>query len=109
MRRIEQLAQGGVEFVLDCDVGTDIGFDEIYRKHNAIVIATGVYKSRELDGPGAGAQGIVRAIDYLTASNHKSFGDEVPEFESGELNAEPDFSSRSTEIYARIAASVSSM
>lgn len=88
MRRIEQLAQGGVEFVLDCDVGTDIGFDEIYRKHNAIVIATGVYKSRELDGPGAGAQGIVRAIDYLTASNRVGFGDRVPDYESGELNAE---------------------
>ena len=87
MRRIEQLAQGGVEFVLDCDVGTDIGFDEIYRKHNAIVIATGVYKSRELDGPGAGAQGIVRAIDYLTASNRVGFGDRVPDYESGELNA----------------------
>ena len=88
MRRIEQLAQGGVEFVLDCDVGTDIGFDEIYRKHNAIVIATGVYKSRDLDGPGAGAQGIVRAIDYLTASNRVGFGDRVPDYESGELNAE---------------------
>jgi glutamate synthase (NADPH/NADH) small chain len=30
----------------------------------------------------------VRAIDYLTASNRKSFGDDVPEFDSGELNAE---------------------
>jgi len=52
-----------------------------------VLIATGVYKSRELDGPGSGAEGIVRAIDYLTASNRKSFGDDVPEFESGELNA----------------------
>jgi len=39
-------------------------------------------------GPGSGADGIVRAIDYLTASNRKSFGDEVPEYDSGELNAE---------------------
>jgi glutamate synthase (NADPH/NADH) small chain len=30
----------------------------------------------------------VRAIDFLTASNRKSFGDAVPEFDSGELNAE---------------------
>jgi len=88
MRRIEQLARGGVEFVLDCDVGTDIAFDEIYSKHNAVMIATGVYKSRELDGPGAQAQGIVRAIDYLTASNRVGFGDRVPDYESGELNAE---------------------
>ena len=53
-----------------------------------MLIATGVYKSRDLPGPGSGASGIVRAIDYLTASNRKSFGDDVPEFESGELNAE---------------------
>ena len=47
-----------------------------------------MYKSRDLNGPGSGADGIVRAIDYLTASNRKSFGDDVAEFESGELNAE---------------------
>ena len=88
MRRIEQLEQGGVEFVLNCDVGNDISFAEIRKKHNAVVIATGVYKSRDLGGPGAGAQGIVRAIDYLTASNRLGFGDSVAEFESGELNAE---------------------
>ncbi|MEO1024536.1 MAG: NAD(P)-dependent oxidoreductase [Pseudomonadota bacterium] len=88
MRRVELLEQGGVNFVLNCDVGVDITFDEIRAKHDAVLIATGVYKSRELQAPGSSAAGIVRAIDYLTASNRKSFGDEVPEFESGELNAE---------------------
>ena len=88
MRRNEQLEKGGVEFVMNCDVGKDMSFEEIRGKHDAVLIATGVYKSRDLPGPGSGAKGIVRAIDYLTASNRKSFGDEVPEFESGELNAE---------------------
>ncbi|WP_422031698.1 NAD(P)-dependent oxidoreductase [Roseovarius sp.] len=88
MRRNEQLEKGGVEFVMNCDVGKDISFEEIREKHDAVLIATGVYKSRDLQGPGSGAGGIVRAIDYLTASNRKSFGDDVPEFESGELNAE---------------------
>ena len=64
-----QLEQGGVEFVLNCDVGKDITFEEIRSKHNAVMIATGVYKSRNLTGPGVGADGIVRAIDFLTASN----------------------------------------
>jgi glutamate synthase (NADPH) small chain len=77
-----------VLFELNCEVGTDIGFDEIRRDHDAVLIATGVYKSRELGGPGAGLPGIVRAIDYLTASNRRGFGDPVPEFDSGELNAE---------------------
>ena len=87
-KRNKQLADGGVEFVLNCNVGEDISFDEIRAKHNAVLIATGVYKSRDLQGPGSGAAGIVRAIDYLTTSNRKSFGDAVPEFDSGELNAE---------------------
>ncbi|QFT64645.1 glutamate synthase (NADPH/NADH) small chain [Roseivivax halotolerans] len=88
MRRNEQLEAGGVTFVMNCNVGETIGFDEIREKHDAVIIATGVYKSRDLKGPGAGADGIVRAIDFLTASNRAvNFGDHVPEFESGELNA----------------------
>jgi len=87
MRRNDQLEQGGVQFVLDCNVGEDISFDAIRGRHDAVLIATGVYKSRDLAGPGSGAEGIIRAIDYLTASNRKSFGDEVPEFDNGELNA----------------------
>ena len=87
MRRIEQLEQGGVEFVLNCNVGTDITFDAIRGKHDAVLIATGVYKARDLDVPGAGAEGVVKALDFLTASNRKSFGDDVPEFDSGDLDA----------------------
>ena len=87
MRRIEQLEQGGVSFVLNCDVGVDLTFDAIRGQHDAVIIATGVYKSRDLQAPGVGAEGIVRAIDYLTASNRKGFGDDVPEFDSGELDA----------------------
>jgi len=87
VRRNTQLEEGGVEFVLNCNVGEDVSFDAIRGKHDFIVIATGVYKSRDLNAPGVGAEGVVRAIDYLSASNRKSFGDEVPEFDSGELNA----------------------
>ncbi|MCO4843664.1 MAG: NAD(P)-dependent oxidoreductase [Yoonia sp.] len=85
MQRMDQLTDGGVEFVLNCNVGEDLTFDAIRGKHDAVLIATGVYKTRDL--PDADADGIVRAIDYLTASNRKSFGDIVEEYESGELNA----------------------
>jgi glutamate synthase (NADPH/NADH) small chain len=88
MKRIAQLEDGGVTFRLGCNVGVDITFDEIRAAHDAVLIATGVYKSRDLQAPGVGAKGIVRAIDYLTASNRVGFGDVVAEFESGELNAE---------------------
>ncbi|MDE0208709.1 MAG: NAD(P)-binding protein, partial [Boseongicola sp.] len=85
MRRTAHLADGGVEFVLNCNVGTDVPFAEIRSRHDAVLIATGVCRSRALKGPGSGAKGIVRAIDYLTASNRKGFGDNVPEFDSGEM------------------------
>lgn len=88
MRRNDQLAQGGVTFELNTNVGEDISFDELRSRHDAVVIATGVYKSREIEAPGVGATGLVRAIDFLTASNRKSFGDAVPAFDSGALNAE---------------------
>jgi glutamate synthase (NADPH/NADH) small chain len=87
LRRNVQLAAGGVEFRLNCNVGEDVRFDDLRQRHDAVLIATGVYKSRDLGGPGAGLGGIVRAIDYLTASNRKGFGDAVPEFDSGELDA----------------------
>ncbi len=88
MRRNKLLEDSGVTFKLNCNVGEDISFDDIRSAHDAVIIATGVYKSRDLAGPGSGAQGIVQALDYLTASNKSSnFGDTVAEFESGALNA----------------------
>ena len=87
MRRVEQLRDGGVAFRLGCNVGTDVSFREIREAHDAVLIATGVYRSRDLQAPGVGAPGIVRAIDYLTASSRKYFGDAVPEFDSGALDA----------------------
>ncbi len=87
MQRISQLEQAGVQFVLNCRVGEDISFDAIRGRHDAVLIATGVYKARDLAAPGVGASGVIAALDFLTASNRKSFGDEVAEYDSGELSA----------------------
>jgi glutamate synthase (NADPH/NADH) small chain len=88
MQRIDQLAEAGVQFVPNCNVGETISFDAIRGQHDAVLIATGVYKARDIQAPGVGAKGIVKALDYLTASNRKSFGDDVEEFDNGDLNAE---------------------
>ncbi|TDE35920.1 NAD(P)-dependent oxidoreductase [Antarcticimicrobium sediminis] len=88
MRRNDLLAAGGVNFVLNCAVGVDISFEAIRAKHDAVIIATGVYKSRDLEMPGSGAKGVVRALDFLTASNRKSFGDAVEDYDNGALSAE---------------------
>lgn len=87
MRRNEQLELGGVTFRLNCTIGEDISFAEVRALHDAVIIATGVYKTREIQAPGVGVPGLERAIDFLTASNRKSFGDAVEEFDSGRLDA----------------------
>ncbi len=88
MRRNDQLIEGGITLKLKTNIGEDVTFSELRERHDAILIATGVYKSRDLGGPGSGLPGIVRAIDFLTASNRQNFGDKVPEIENGELWAE---------------------
>ncbi len=86
-RRVTQLERAGVQFVLNCNVGDDLSFQAIRGQHDAVLIATGVYETRGLQAPGVGARGVVRAIDYLTASNRVTLGDTVPEFTDGTLNA----------------------
>ena len=88
MRRIDRLVEGGIQFHLGFDVGGDATLDALRQKHDALLIATGVYKAREINVPGNGAEGVIAALDYLIASNRKSFGDAVPAFDDGRLNAE---------------------
>lgn len=87
MRRIDSLKRAGVIFKLNTTIGTDIHFADLRKTYDAVLIATGVYKSRDLYAPGSGNDGIVRAIDYLTAANRLNFGDKVPEIDNGELSA----------------------
>lgn len=87
MRRIERLAQAGITFHLGFEVGREASLDALRKRHDSLLIATGVYKARGIQAPGVGAAGIVEALDYLTASNRKGFGDAVPAFDDGSLDA----------------------
>ena len=58
------------------------------KKHDAILIATGVYKPREIELPGNDLENIFPAMEFLTASNRKGLGDKVELFDKGILNAE---------------------
>lgn len=76
-RRTKRLEDGGINFVLNCNVGTDISFKKLREKHQAILIATGVYKARDLDVPGADATGVRPALDFLIDSNRRGLGDQI--------------------------------
>ncbi|PZQ62435.1 MAG: dihydropyrimidine dehydrogenase [Phenylobacterium zucineum] len=86
-RRARRLAEGGVEYALGFEVGRDATLAQLRQKHDSVLIATGVYKAREMGVPGVGSEGVVAALDYLIASNRKGLGDTVPEFDNGRLNA----------------------
>ena len=86
-RRETLLRDSKVTFELNCEVGRDVTMDELRQRHAAVLIATGVYKARDIAAPGVGVTGIVAALDYLTASNRNCLGDNVAEFDSGALNA----------------------
>lgn len=87
MRRIERLRASGISFHQRFEVGRDATLAALRQRHDALLIATGVYRAREIKSPGVGLAGIVEALDYLIASNRKGFGDAVPAFDDGSLNA----------------------
>jgi glutamate synthase (NADPH) small chain len=87
-RRTKLLKESGIKFVQDFEVGKDKSLMELKEKHDAILIATGVYKAREIEIPGHNLQNIYPAMNFLTASNKKGLGDKVELFDNGTLNAE---------------------
>ncbi len=98
-RRAGQLAEAGVVFHPNVDVGVGCGvvgvggggglpFAELRQRHDAVLVAVGLTRPRALELPGAGLDNVLQAIDYLIASNRKGLGVAEPEFDSGRLNAE---------------------
>ena len=86
-RRADLIAEGGVVFHLDFEVGRDATLGELRQRHDALLIATGVYQGRDIKVPGVGLGNVFPAMEYLTASNRKGFGDAVPAFDDGTLDA----------------------
>ena len=86
-RRTKLLKDSGINFVQNFEVGRDKTLYELKEKHDAILIATGVYKAREIDIPGQNLKNIFPAMEFLTASNRKGLGDKVKLFDEGILNA----------------------
>ena len=86
-RRTNLLKKGGIKFVHDIEIGKNKSLEELRKKHDAILIATGVYKPREINLPGHNLKNIFPAMKFLTASNRKGLGDKVEEFENGILDS----------------------
>ena len=87
-RRTKLLKDSGIKFIQNFEVGKNKSLNELREKHDAILIATGVYKAREINIPGKNLKNIFPAMEFLTASNRKGLGDKVKLFDDGTLNAE---------------------
>ena len=86
-RRVDLLEEAGVVMHRNIDVGGDTSFQSLRERHDAVLIATGVYKARDIQVPGIGLGNVIPALDYLIASNRKGLGDIVPQFDDGSLDA----------------------
>ena len=87
-RRTKLLKDSGIKFKQNFEVGKNTSLEELKEKHDAILIATGVYKDRNVKIEGSDLKNIFPAMDFLTASNRKGLGDQVKLFDDGTLNAQ---------------------
>ena len=87
IKRTKRLYDSGIQFELNCDIGSKISFQKLKDKHDAILIATGVYKSRSVNLNKNKAINVVPAMEFLTASNRKGLKDIVEDFDNGKLNS----------------------
>jgi len=87
LQRWRLLEAGGIRFHLNFEVGRDATLPELRARHDAVLLATGVYGARDMAAPGRGLADIVPAMAFLTASNRHGLGDAVPAFADGSLNA----------------------
>ena len=87
-RRTDRLISSGINFNLNCNIGEDLSFTEMKLQHDAILIATGVYKSRAINLNIKNSLNVVPALEYLISSNKTCLKDKIKDFINGKLNAE---------------------
>jgi len=86
-RRTRLLKKSGIKFYQNVEIGKNLSYEKLKKKHDAILIATGVYKPREVNIPGFNLKNIFPAMEFLTASNRKGLGDSVKNFDNGILDS----------------------
>jgi glutamate synthase (NADPH/NADH) small chain len=78
-RRIQQMEAEGTRFRTGKAIGVDISWEELRSRYDAVLIATGATRARDLEVPGRDLDGVHFAMDYLTQSNKLVAGEAVSE------------------------------
>lgn len=77
-RRLDVMRAEGTRFRTGVEIGKDITWDQLRRRYDAVIVATGALEARELGVPGRELNGVHHAMEYLTQANRVAAGDEVP-------------------------------
>ncbi len=76
-RRLAQMEAEGTIFRTNINIGTDISWDDLRARYDAVLIATGANKPREIEASGRNLSGIHLAMDYLEQANRVVAGQSV--------------------------------
>ncbi|MGI8946362.1 MAG: glutamate synthase subunit beta [Thermoleophilaceae bacterium] len=68
-RRLDLLEREGIRFECDVDVGGQLTVRDLWRRHDAVVVAVGSRVPREIEVPGSRLAGVHPAMDYLYGRN----------------------------------------
>ncbi len=80
-RRMAQMQAEGVQFRTNAWVGKDIPAQEVLADYDAVVLAGGSEKPRNLQVPGRELGGVHFAMEFLTQQTKRVLGDAIPESE----------------------------
>lgn len=83
-RRIAQMEQEGTRFRTGVNIGSDIEWEDLRSRFDAVLVATGATKPRGLSIPGSDLEGVHFAMDYLTQANKVVAGDS----QAAQINAQ---------------------
>src|SRR5947208_5508510 len=76
-RRVKLMAEEGVKFVTNANVGANPKVAELRKNFDAIVLCGGATKARDLNVPGRELRGVHFAMDYLPQQNKATLGDRL--------------------------------
>ena len=74
-RRLAQMEAEGTEFRTRTNVGSDLALQELREDYDAVVLACGATRSRDLPIPGRNLDGIMQAMEFLPWANLIQEGD----------------------------------
>ena len=77
-RRLSILKEEGVQFRTGINIGGDMSAEQLRREHDAMLLAGGAGRPRDLDVPGRHLKGVHFAMEYLTQQNRICEGDVIP-------------------------------